>query len=117
MNEETILARARAAGFAVDWVDAMGRPQRVRTDALRRLLDALDPADARAFPPLVTARVGGRIALPTIDAVTKGELVLEDGKSKPVTIRAGTLPGIRQPGYHRLRFADREITLAVAPAR
>ena len=39
MNEEAVLARARAAGVAVDWTDAMGRPQRVRTESLRRLLE------------------------------------------------------------------------------
>ena len=39
MNEEAVLARARAAGVAVDWTDAMGRPQRVRTELLRRLLE------------------------------------------------------------------------------
>ncbi len=42
MNEEAVLARARTAGIAVDWTDAMGRPQRVRTDSLRRILEALD---------------------------------------------------------------------------
>ena len=47
------------------------------------------------------------------------ELALEDGSVRPVTIRAArrACPPIGQPGYHRLRFADREITLAVAPPR
>ena len=31
--------------------------------------------------------------------------------------KGASVPAIAQPGYHRLRFADREITLAVAPAR
>lgn len=34
-----------------------------------------------------------------------------------MTLRDGSAPAIDQPGYHRLRFADREITLAVAPGR
>ncbi len=54
------------------------------------------------------------------EADTPAELVLEDGSVRSVTIRGGkaaTLPAIGKAGYHRLRFADREITLAVAPAR
>lgn len=118
MNEETVLARARAAGLAVDWTDATGRPQRVRTESLRRLLDALDDIDAPAGPsPLVTACLGGRIALAGIEGDHSAELVLEDGKANSVVLRDGALPGIRRPGYHRLRFADREVTLAVAPSR
>ena len=118
MNEEAVLARARSAGVAVDWSDAMGRPQRVRTESLRRLLEALDGVDAPLItPPLVTARIGRRITIPGIDADHPGELVLEDGEAKPVVLRDGALPGIRRLGYHRLRFADREITLAVAPPR
>ena len=74
------------------------------------------------MPPLVTARVDARIALPNlaIEADTPAELSLEDGSVRPVTIRGGkaaTVPAIGQPGYHRLRFAGREITLAVAPPR
>lgn len=118
MNEEAVLARARAAGIAVDWTDSMGRPQRVRTEALRRLLEALDGIDEPAgVPPLVTARLGRPIVIPGIDADHSAELSLEDGEAKPLTIRDGMLPGLTRPGYHRLRFADREITLAVAPPR
>lgn len=118
MNEEAILDRARAAGFAVDWVDAMGRPQRVKTEALRRLLESLDGGEVPpALLPLITARRGRRIAVPGIDGDARGELVLEDGDARPVAIRAGSLPGIARAGYHRLRFADREVTIAVAPSR
>ena len=85
MNEEAVLARARAAGVAVDWSDAMGRPQRVRTESLRRLLEALDGVDSPVVtPPLVTARVGRPIPIPGIDADHPAELVLEDGEAKPV---------------------------------
>ena len=52
-----------------------------------------------------------------IDADHPAELVLEDGEVKSVAIRDGTVPGIGRPGYHRLRFADREVALAVAPSR
>ena len=118
MNEEAVLARARLAGIAVDWTDATGRPQRVRTESLRRLLESLDGIDAPiGTPPLVTARLGRPIAIAGIDADHPAELALEDGDVKPVVLRDGTLPGIRRPGYHRLRVADREIILAVAPPR
>ena len=75
MNEEAVLARARAAGVAVDWTDAMGRPQRVRTESLRRLLEALDGVDAPVgVPPLVTARLGRTIVITGIDADHSAEL-------------------------------------------
>ncbi|MBY0317953.1 MAG: 4-alpha-glucanotransferase [Reyranella sp.] len=118
MNEEAVLARARTAGLAVDWTDAMGRPQRVRTESLRRLLEALDGVDAVASPPpLVTARLGQPISIAGVDGDHPAELALEDGELKSVMVRCGALPGIRRPGYHRLRFAGREVTLAVAPPR
>lgn len=118
MNEEAVLARARSAGIAVDWTDATGRPQRVRTETLRRLLDALNGVDAPlGVPPLVTARVGRPIAIAGLDGDQAAELVLEGGDKKSVVLRDGALRGIGRLGYHRLRFADREITLAVAPPR
>jgi 4-alpha-glucanotransferase len=123
MSEQAVRARAREAGLAIDWVDAMGRPQQVKTEALRRILDSLDATqDGSDVRPLVTARVNARIELPGLstEADTPAELVLEDGSVRSVTIRGGkgaTLPAIGKAGYHRLRFADREITLAVAPSR
>jgi 4-alpha-glucanotransferase len=123
MSEQAVRARARAAGLAIDWVDAMGRPQQVKTEALRRILDSLNtPQDGSDVRPLVTARVDARIDLPGLstEADTPAELVLEDGSVRSVTIRGGkaaTVPAIGKAGYHRLRFAGREITLAVAPAR
>ena len=123
MSEQAVRARARAAGLAIDWVDAMGRPQQVKTEALRRILDSLDvPQDGSDVRPLVTARLGARIDVPGLsaEADTPAELVLEDGSVRGVTIRGGkraTVPAIGVAGYHRLRFVNREITLAVAPAR
>lgn len=118
MSDEAIADRARAAGLAVEWTDAMGRPQQVRGEALRRLVEALDYREEPvAMPPLVTATVGRRIALPGVTDDVAGELMLEEGDIRSVTLRAGGLPGIRQAGYHKLRFGDREITLAVAPTR
>ena len=119
MNDDVLLTRARDAGIAVDWIDAMGQAQRVRPEALRRLLESLDGADplAGGLPPLLTVRTGERLVLPGVDGDQAAELALEEGPTRSVTLRAGELPGIRQPGYHRLRFGDREVTLAVAPSR
>jgi 4-alpha-glucanotransferase len=122
MSEQAVRARAREAGLAVDWVDAMGRPQQVKTEALRRILEALDATQDNDVRPLVTAQVDARIELPGLstEADRPAELVLEDGSIRSVTIRGGkaaTVPAIGQAGYHRLRFAGREITLAVAPQR
>ncbi|MBL6618246.1 MAG: 4-alpha-glucanotransferase [Reyranella sp.] len=117
MNEDALLAHARNAGFAVDWTDAMGRAQRVRPEALRRLIDAVGSDEvAPGLPPLVTARTGKPIVLP-MDVDGPAELLLEDGKTRSIVVRDGALPAISLPGYHRLRFADREVTLAVAPPR
>ena len=123
MNEQALRARARQAGIAVDWIDATGRPQRVRTESLRRLLESLhDADDGPDLPPLVTARLNTPTILAnlSLDADIPAELALEDGNVRRLTLRSGkgaSVPAVAQPGYHRLRFADREITLAVAPAR
>ncbi|MCQ8779986.1 hypothetical protein NQU49_25640, partial [Escherichia coli] len=70
-----VLDLARAAGLAVDWIDASGAPRRVELDSLRRLLSglglpaetALEVAESRAqlrseqaLPPLLTLQVGDR---------------------------------------------------------
>lgn len=118
MNEEAVLDRARSTGIAVDWVDATGRSQRVPTEALRRILEAIDGRDEPGgVAPLITARVGGPVVLPGVAGDHAGELVLEGGEARPVSIRSGRLPRISRPGYHRLRFADREVTVAAAPSR
>lgn len=123
MNDEAVRQRAQRAGLAVYWVDAMGRSQRVRTETLRHVLKALpDPESLPEIPPLITTRVNTRTSLPMLppDSGLPAELVLEDGNVLPVSLRGGKtagVPPISMPGYHRLRFADREITLAVAPAR
>jgi 4-alpha-glucanotransferase len=125
--DEAVRELARAAGIATDWVDAADRPQRVGIATLRHILDSLgfpsgSPADiaesrerllldtggARSF---LSAVVGAPICLP--QGVTHAELTMEDG-TRHILADCATLD---TPGYHRLRVADREITLAVAPPR
>ena len=43
--------------------------------------------------------------------------MLEDGTSQDGTVTDGRLPGIDQPGYHRLELAGQTTILAVAPTR
>ncbi|MCW5736894.1 MAG: 4-alpha-glucanotransferase [Enhydrobacter sp.] len=114
MNDETILAQARKAGIAIDWTDATGRPQRVSVASLARILEALgDGEPPQASPPLFTATVGQPIE---IAAEGPAELVLEDGSRQSLRLHS-TVPPIDATGYHTLRYAEREITLAVAPPR
>ena len=123
MNDEALRSRAREAGLAVDWVDATGQPRSVSSESLKRLLLALpENKNIPDVPRLVTTRVGVRTPLPGLSGKSSlaAELALEDGNTLPITLRGGKslgVPPIRLPGYHRLRFADREVTLAVAPPR
>jgi 4-alpha-glucanotransferase len=117
MNDDDVLRRARAAGIAVDWIDASGRPQGVSTASLQRILDALHPGPLPEIPPLLTATMGDPIVIPGVDREAAGELQLEGEPARPVTLYDSVLPAIDQPGYHTLRFGGHEVTLAVAPPR
>jgi 4-alpha-glucanotransferase len=141
VSDDAILDLACKAGIAVEWVDAAGRPQRVGIDSLRRLLDALgfpsvtssevtesrrrihERAAAARLPPLITMRVGTRLSLPAdvIDDDMRAELAFEDGAVHTARLvrrgRDALGPTLDRCGYHKLRFADRELTVAVAPSR
>jgi 4-alpha-glucanotransferase len=117
MNDDAILQRARAAGIAVDWIDASNQPQRVSTASLQHILDALHPGPLPQVPPLLTATMGEPIVVPGVDQEAAGELQLEGESARPVTLYASGLPAIDRPGYHTLRFGGHEVTLAVAPLR
>jgi 4-alpha-glucanotransferase len=140
MSDEVLRDLARRAGIAVEWQDYAGRPHVVAPPVLRRVLAALGlPADTSRelsssrrlltkrssladLPPLVTAvagrptrlDVGGNEAQPA-------ELVLERGETRQVALLPARgrlrIPAIAEIGYHRLRVEDREIVLAVSPAR
>lgn len=140
MSDEILRDLARRAGVAVDWQDYAGRAQVVAPPVLRKVLAALGlPADTSRelsssrrmltkrssladLPPLVTAvagrptrlDVGGNEAQPA-------ELVLESGDTRQLALLPARgrlrIPAIAEIGYHRLRVEDREIVLAVSPAR
>ena len=116
MTDEAVLERARAAGIAVDWIDAANQPQRVAIPSLTRILESLGDGPRATAPVLVTATVGEAISLSGVDGETPGELRLEGGDTKSITV-SSRLPPIAEPGYHTLRWRDRELTVAVAPTR
>src|ERR1043165_5941157 len=113
--DDALRELACEAGIATDWTDAAEHPQRVSIGSLRAILTALgypcstrnDIAESRKR--LRELSNGAR----TFFTATVGEpIVLKLGADAPVV-----LPAIDEPGYHRLRIADRDITLAVAPPR
>ncbi|GGB23868.1 4-alpha-glucanotransferase [Sphingomonas metalli] len=123
---------AAEAGLQVDWTDAAGQAQRVTDAALARVLGAMGyPADSDAA--IATSRerlsgeraedaagfVSGDVGAPIAvrGAGARGELILEDGSRRDVTLDGGTLPPIDRPGYHRLVTDAGEMEVAVAPAR
>jgi 4-alpha-glucanotransferase len=125
MNDEATRSLARQAGIAVDWTDVTGHTHRVSIPSLRGVLEGLgvppDNAADREIRPMLTATVGVATPLPGPEHPGNAELVLEDGTRASVKLRATgdtvSLPAIRIPGYHHLHYADREMTIAVAPKR
>jgi 4-alpha-glucanotransferase len=125
MNDEAIRRLARQAGIAVDWTDVTGRAHRVSVPSLQGVLKGLGlHGDSAADPeahPMLTATVGAPTPLPGPEHPGSAELVLEDGTRTSVNLRstgeAVAVPAIRIPGYHRLYYANREMTIAVAPKR
>jgi 4-alpha-glucanotransferase len=108
--DDAVRALAKAAGVAVDWIDAADQPQRVSIGSLRRILDGLgypngSKSDIAESRRRLRDLANGMRALFT---ATVGE---------PITAGAMRLPAIHEPGYHRLNEGGREITVAVAPPR
>jgi len=140
MTDDILRDLARRAGIIVEWQDFAGKPHVVPSDTLRRVLAALGLPAATGrelsatrrllskrssladLPPLITAvagrptrlEVGGNEAMPA-------ELVLEDGQSRSISLLPARgrlrIPAVAEIGYHRLRVENREIVLAVSPAR
>lgn len=140
MSDEILRDLARRAGIAVEWQDFSGKPHVVAPPVLRSVLGALGlPADSgrelsasrrvltrrsslAELPPLITA-VAGR---PTRLEVSGNEplratLLMERGDSRQISLLPARgrlrIPPVTEAGYHRLLLEDREIVLAVAPAR
>ena len=127
-------ALAEAAGLLRIWEDAKSQEQVVPDAALVTILAALgypahDEATAEASlaalaqeerqpPAFLSIDIDAPLALPaSLAAAEDAELDLEQGGTRSLPLVRGLLPGIAEPGYHRLRIAGHELVLAVAPLR
>ncbi len=140
MSDEVLRDLARRVGIAVDWQDYAGKSHEVAVPVLRQVLNALRiPADNTRdlsasrrsltkrtgpddLPPLVTAVAGRptRLDIGASEAMS-AELILERGERRALTLLPARgrlrVPAIAETGYHRLSLGNREIVLAVCPAR
>jgi 4-alpha-glucanotransferase len=141
MSDETLRQLAAKAGVAPHWTDQAGSERAVSPDSLRAILSALGlPADsdsalrnslsmlesgvnATATSRFTTARIGQPVSLPFhAPGGTSVEIAMENGAHRIVTSEDGfdgalTLPAFDEPGYHTVRTADGEFTVATAPER
>ncbi|QTP60128.1 4-alpha-glucanotransferase [Billgrantia antri] len=137
MSEEGLRRLADAAGLIVEWEDSEGRLRRLGSASQRDLLARLGypatsageisaslarlqpPAPPQEWPPLITAEQGATTSLPSLlPPGTRYRLVLENGEQRDGMLdERSELPGIDEPGYHRLQIAAAELSLAVAPPR
>jgi 4-alpha-glucanotransferase len=141
MSDETLRQLAAKAGVAPQWTDQAGEQRDVSPESLRAILFALGlPADndaslrnslsmveggvnAVTISRFTTARVGQPVALPISGAPGSSvELLLEGGAQRVVTTSEGydgalMLPAFDEPGYHTVRTAEGDFTVATAPER
>lgn len=135
MSDARLAELSQAAGLSVDWVDADGREQSVAPEHQRQLLEALGyPAqtdeqieaslgelqhrrDTLALGPLITLDQDETLDLTRyFPPGTPFVIELEQGERLEGRLDdSARLPVIGTTGYHRLRIADGEVTLAVAP--
>jgi 4-alpha-glucanotransferase len=135
LSEANLEILASRAGLAVDWIDANGRPQRVKPEALRAVLKGLGhPADSdaevdasllqlehaqqdRQLPPLMTVDSGDSLNLAHyFEPDTLCRVSLEGGDTLELRLDGNALlPGVIALGYHHVHIAGQTFTLAVAP--
>ncbi|KIH83606.1 4-alpha-glucanotransferase [Pseudomonas batumici] len=135
MSDVQLEILAHRAGLAVDWIDANGRPQKVRPEALRKVLAGLGhPADSdqaiensllelqlaqqhNHLPPLLTADVDKGLDLSRYFAAgTCCEVHLENGTLLHLQLdQDAVLPGRIPVGYQTVHIDGQRFTLAVAP--
>jgi hypothetical protein len=98
--DDAVRALAKAAGVAVDWIDAADRPQRVSIGSLRRVLDGLGYPNGSK-----SDIVESRRRLRDLANGTRAFFTATVGE--PITAGAMRLPAIHEPGYHRLNGGGR----------
>jgi 4-alpha-glucanotransferase len=142
-QDDALRALAEAAGLCEHWTDYRSQPRQVSPDTLRAVLASLGlPAGSAhqveesrvalrkersgVLPPMVVARCGDPVALPSAltDCGLDGQLQLryEDGVvATPELVRGGDgvvrMQGLSRPGYHTLCSEHAALTLAIAPRR
>lgn len=140
MGDAELLELARAAGIHTQWNDYRGRQQTVAIGTLQKILAALDVRaedsaqaqrelrrlrEQQRNAPLLVGRLGEPVALPFLEQQSVPaalRIVFENGAELNVVPRhAGgdrySLPGVEQPGYHRVYHRGGDMALALAPAR
>jgi 4-alpha-glucanotransferase len=141
MSDDILRSLAGKSGVETTWRSTNGDEHAVSIDTLRSILTAIGlpcatDDDARnslsiaefgsavtANSRFLTARVGQTFVLPhTSGGASSVEVELENGSMRsvtPMSVSDGlmTLPGFDTPGYHRVRIADAEFTVAAAPER
>ncbi len=141
MSDELLRMLAGKAGIATQWTDQVGVNKEVSVETLRAVLTALSlpcgtpgdihnsllaiesGADRATGVPFVTARADQPAVLPiAAPAGTPVEITFENGAVRVVSSISGiegivTMPPLGDPGYHTVRVADQEFTVATAPSR
>ena len=136
---DEIRALARSAGIAVEWVNAAeGAPTGPRHEFVailgaigfpcetasqlaesRERIAAINNRSAQAS--FVTTDAGQPIRIAADEDASIELLELENGETRDVHLArvadGVSLPGIPEPGYHKLHLRGRVVTLAVAPRR
>ena len=135
MSDALLEQLARAAGLNIDWTDAFGNAQRVTAENQRALLEALGyPAaneqeirqslnrieqqhNSPTLYPLIAHDQGKPLCFAS--RFRPGEpyqLTLETGEALDGKLdESSSLPGVDSCGYHHLKIAGQETTLAIAP--
>lgn len=139
MSDDHLRHLAEKAGISSYWRDQAGQERAVSIESLREILAALGLAagresdireslallrqDSQKPAPLVTARVGEAVRLPSLGpGAAKIAVTLESGEqtfSTPLEIftDAVLLPAFDTPGYHVLHLPHGDVTIAAAPKR
>ncbi|UAW97740.1 4-alpha-glucanotransferase [Halopseudomonas nanhaiensis] len=135
MNDALLEQLTQAAGLSIDWTDAFGKAQRVSPENQRALLEALGHHAAteqdirqslnrieqqRNNPtlyPLIPHDQGRPLCFASrFKAGEPYQLTLESGEALDGALDdTSCLPAIDTCGYHHLRIAGQETTVAVAP--
>ncbi|HET6588411.1 MAG TPA: 4-alpha-glucanotransferase [Oleiagrimonas sp.] len=136
MNGDGLAELAASVGLQRHWIDASGEHRTVDADDLRTLLEAMDwpCADESEIRDSLQRRQVAKMSAPPLATTTsrqpelpqtlRGEVIRiawEQGGMFELRRHAGEtwplLPRDSPIGYHRLRHADGETVLAIAPSR